>query len=67
MPWAETTEGTRKIACSPICWIALPPFGYERIDGMLEILRMIVSLAAWVVLALVFGVAIGGLLAVLAG
>ncbi len=34
---------------------------------MLEILRMIVSLAAWVVLALVFGVAIGGLLAVLTG
>ena len=34
---------------------------------MLEIFRMIVSLTAWVVLALVLGVAIGGLLAVLTG
>jgi hypothetical protein len=34
---------------------------------MFEIFRMIVSLTAWVVLALVLGVAIGGLLAVLTG
>ncbi len=47
--------------------IAFPPFGYKRIDGMFEIFRMIVSLTAWVVLALVLGVAIGGLLAVLTG